>query len=103
MRFLSGVMTLAVVGSIGTSAQVRLADESDRAQGTIATLAFIVLIALPWRATYWSQENLPPTWVQPTVAALRLSVVGVALALGAAVMIFATARQSIKATAHAEK
>jgi hypothetical protein len=69
----------------------------------IATLAFVVLIALPGRAAYWSQENLPPTWVQPTVAALRLSLVGVAFALGAAVMIFATARQSIKATANAEK
>jgi hypothetical protein len=55
------------------------------------------------RTAYWSQESLPPTWVQPTVAALRPSLVGVAFALGAAVMIFATGRQSLKATAHAEK
>jgi hypothetical protein len=67
----------------------------------IATLAFVLLIALPSRAACWSQESLPPTWVQPAVAALRLSLVGVALALGAAVMICAAARQSTKATAHA--
>jgi uncharacterized protein YfaT (DUF1175 family) len=41
MRFLSGVMTLAVVGSIGTSAQVWLADESDRA----AFRSWFVLLA----------------------------------------------------------
>lgn len=69
----------------------------------ISTVAFAVFVALPWRAVYWSQEKLPPTWVQPVVAGLRLSLVGVAFALGAAVVVFTIARQSSRVATHGQQ
>jgi hypothetical protein len=55
-----------------------------------ATLAFIVLMALPWQLTTW-RPQLPPTWVQPTLAAIRLGTTFVFGILGFAVLIlFAT-------------
>jgi hypothetical protein len=65
----------------------------------IATLAFVVLMDLPWRLATWQPGNLPPTWIQPAFAGLRLLVVAVAMVLGAAIVVVTTA----KATADASK
>jgi len=66
----------------------------------IATLAFVVLIAYPWRAALWRPQGLPPTWIEPVLAALRLSVVVVSMAMGAAVVILTIARQTERMTSH---
>jgi hypothetical protein len=44
----------------------------------VTTLVFVLLFALPWQLTNW-RPSLPPTWVTPAVAAVRL---GIALVLG---------------------
>jgi hypothetical protein len=51
-----------------------------------ATLVFAVLIVAPWQMTAW-RPALPPTWVEPAVAALRLLVVAVLWSAGAALLI----------------
>jgi hypothetical protein len=55
----------------------------------VATIVFILLFALPWQLTRWRPE-LPPTWVEPAVAGLRLGLVFLLGLLGAAVMIIAS-------------
>lgn len=57
----------------------------------VATLVFVLLFALPWQLTAW-RPSLPPTWVAPFVAALRLGVVYVLFAGGAAVLVLVSAR-----------
>jgi hypothetical protein len=58
----------------------------------IATAAFVILLVWPWALTTWRPE-VPATWVEPAVAAVRLGVVFVAGVLGAtAIIILATAR-----------
>jgi len=52
----------------------------------VASLVFIVLWALPWQLTTW-KPPLPATWVEPTVAALRLMVVAVLAVVGAALLV----------------
>jgi hypothetical protein len=56
-----------------------------------ATLAFIVLMALPWQLTAW-RPQLPPTWVQPTLAAIRLGITFVLGILGFAVLVVLATR-----------
>jgi hypothetical protein len=51
-----------------------------------ATIVFAVLIVAPWQITEW-RPALPPTWVEPAVAALRLLVVAVLWSAGAALLI----------------
>lgn len=51
-----------------------------------ATLVFVLLFALPWQLTAW-RPQLPATWVQPFVAALRLGVVFVLALAGVAVLV----------------
>lgn len=53
----------------------------------LATLWFIVLIALPWRLAVWRPGGLPPTWVEPALAGLRLILVALAMATGAALIV----------------
>jgi hypothetical protein len=69
----------------------------------IGTLAFVLLIALPWQAARWSQDRLPATWVQPAAAAARLSLIVLSVAIGTAIMIYATARQSTGTAAHGDQ
>jgi hypothetical protein len=66
----------------------------------IATLAFVLLIAYPWRAAVWRPQGLPPTWIEPVLAAVRLAVVVVSMAIGAAVVIMTIARQTERMTSH---
>jgi hypothetical protein len=68
----------------------------------IATLAFVMLVALPWRAAFWRTAGLPPTWIEPAVAVIRLTIVTMLIAIGFAVMVMASARQITQATNHAE-
>jgi hypothetical protein len=56
----------------------------------VATLAFILLFALPWQLTDW-RPRLPPTWIEPAVAGLRLAVVFLLGLIGAALIIVASA------------
>ena len=55
----------------------------------VATLVFFLLFALPWQLTSWRPE-LPPTWIEPAAAGLRLGVVFLLGLIGAAVMIIAS-------------
>jgi hypothetical protein len=54
----------------------------------IATFAYIFLFVWPWQLTTWRPE-LPPTWVEPTVAALRLGAALLAGLLGATLIVLA--------------
>jgi hypothetical protein len=56
-----------------------------------ATLVFVLLFALPWQLTAW-RPMLPATWVEPTVAAIRLGVAAMAIALGSAFLVTIAAR-----------
>lgn len=55
----------------------------------VATLVFVLLFALPWQLTAWRPE-VPPTWLEPASAGLRLGVVFLLGLVGAAVMIIAS-------------
>jgi hypothetical protein len=61
----------------------------------LATVVFGLLLALPWQLAEW-RPNLPPTWVQPAVALVRLGTVVVLWSVGAALLI------RLAATAHWE-
>ena len=56
----------------------------------IGTLAFVLLLVLPWQLATW-RPTLPPSWVEPAVVALRLGLVFLLGTTGAAVMIVAAA------------
>jgi hypothetical protein len=56
----------------------------------VATVAFFLLFALPWQLAAW-RPPLPPTWIEPAVAGLRLAGVFLLGLIGAAVMIVASA------------
>jgi hypothetical protein len=57
----------------------------------VTTLVFVLLFALPWQLTAW-RPSLPPTWMAPLVAAIRLGVVLVLIATGAAVLVLVSVR-----------
>ena len=52
----------------------------------VATIVFVALVALPWQLTMW-RPALPATWVQPTVAGLRLAAVVVIGLIGCALLV----------------
>jgi hypothetical protein len=52
----------------------------------LASIVFIVFLALPWRLTAWRPE-LPATWVQPAVAGLRLATVFVLGLMGCSLLV----------------
>ena len=52
----------------------------------LATLVFVMLFVLPWQLTTW-RPALPATWVEPTVAGIRLLAVMVLWALGGALLV----------------
>ena len=52
----------------------------------VASLVFVVLLALPWQLTTWRPE-LPPTWIEPVVAGLRLGTVVVLGLIGCALLV----------------
>lgn len=58
----------------------------------IATLVSYVCVVLPWRLANWRPERLPPTWVEPAVAGVKLAFVVMVIAVGAAVIVRVTAR-----------
>lgn len=68
----------------------------------IATLAFVVLVVLPWRAAFWRPEGLPHTWIEPTIAAAKLAVVAALMAIGFAIMVVAAARHAFQSSHHVE-
>ena len=59
----------------------------------VATMAFVLFVVLPWQLMAWRPGGLPPTWIEPAVAVVRLSALGFAMAVGAAVMVGAAARR----------
>ncbi len=67
----------------------------------IATIAFVVLIALPWRAASWRPQNLPASWVEPAFAGLRLGLIAIATATGASVMLVAASGRTPRNTGSA--
>jgi hypothetical protein len=49
---------------------------------------------LPWQAVYWRPESLPPTWVQPAFAAVKLAVLYVVANVAWAVVLRAAPRSA---------
>jgi len=64
----------------------------------IATAVYVLCIALPWRLASWRPEGVPPSWIEPTLAGLKLFLAGAAMAIGAAVVIVVVARAVEAAT-----
>lgn len=61
------------------------------------SLISVVLMAgiwLPWQAAYWRPASLPPTWVQPAFAAVKLLVIYLLANLAWAVSLRAAPRRS---------
>jgi hypothetical protein len=58
----------------------------------VATAAFLVLMAWPWRAAFWVSQPIGPAWTEPVMAALRLSLIAAAASLGAAIFVTAASR-----------
>ena len=58
----------------------------------VVTLVFVLLFALPWQLTNW-RPALPPTWVEPTVAAMRVGTAFVLAVAGGAIMIVVSTRE----------
>ena len=58
----------------------------------VATTAFVVLIAWPWQAAFWTSQPLGPAWTEPVIAAMRLLLIAAAASLGAAVIVTAASR-----------
>ena len=55
----------------------------------VATVWFVVLIALPWLYLVpWRPQNLPPTALEFAFIVAKLSAAAVLFAVGAALMIF---------------
>jgi hypothetical protein len=61
----------------------------------ISTLAFVILLVLPWRLANWSPPGLPATWVQPAAAAIRLGAAALLACLGLTIMLAAPAHRMI--------
>jgi hypothetical protein len=59
----------------------------------IAAVLFVG-VWLPWQAVYWRPASLPPTWVQPAFAAVKLFVLYVVGNLAWAVVLRTASRQS---------
>ena len=59
----------------------------------IAAVLFVG-VWLPWQAVYWRPASLPPTWVQPAFAAVKLGVLYLVGNLAWAVVLRTAARQS---------
>lgn len=57
----------------------------------LATLWFCLLLALPWHLALWRPTGVPPTWIEPSLAALRLGIVLVLMAIGVALIVRAAA------------
>lgn len=79
----------------GTPDLVVLADQARRPARRVgvglralvlATVAFAVLVYLPWRYGFWPLSGLPPTWVEPAVAGARITVVLLLMTTGVALM-----------------
>jgi hypothetical protein len=58
----------------------------------VSSAAFVLLVVLPSRYMYGEPFKLPPTWIQPVAATLRLVLVGVAVSIGAAIMMVTTVK-----------
>jgi hypothetical protein len=58
----------------------------------VATMAFVALIALPWRFADWQPATARPIWLEPGIAGVRLSLVGLALVLGTAIIVMSAAQ-----------
>ena len=60
----------------------------------VATLVFVLLFALPWQLREWRPE-LPPTWIERAVAAVRLGVTLLLALTGASILIIVSARDRV--------
>jgi hypothetical protein len=60
----------------------------------IVAAVLFVGVWLPWQAVYWRPASLPPTWVQPAFAAVKLGVLYVVGNLAWAVVLRTASRQS---------
>jgi len=62
----------------------------------LAIIAMVLFVGvwLPWQAVYWRPASLPPTWVQPAFAAVKLGVIYLVGNLAWAVVLRTASRRS---------
>lgn len=69
---------------------------------SLATVAFLALLTLPWQMTMW-RPSLPPTWVEATVAGLRLGIAAILIAVGCALIVSIATRPDEHSPAEAAR
>ena len=63
----------------------------------LATIVFVLFFVLPWQLTTW-RPAVPATWIEPTVAGLRLFAVMLLSSVGAALLILLSVSSRAVAT-----
>lgn len=93
---LAAALTVALANEGMAGLRPRWMRHALRWKALLATAAAITLgVWLPWQVAYWRPEALPPTWVQPAFAAVKLAVMFV-LAQVAWAAILRTAARYLK-------
>jgi hypothetical protein len=64
-----------------------------RYQFGLVTLAFVLLIAVPWRAAHWRPAGLPPTWVEALFVGVKLGLLLIVGHVGWMIVLAAGARR----------
>jgi hypothetical protein len=64
-----------------------------RYQLGLVALAFVLLIALPWRAAYWRPSGLPPTWIEALFVTVKLALLLIVAHVGWTIVLAAGARR----------
>ncbi|MFN2444850.1 MAG: hypothetical protein ABR606_04590 [Vicinamibacterales bacterium] len=59
----------------------------------LATVWFVIFIALPWRLALWRPGGLPPTWIEAPIAGLRLLIAALLMTIGALLIIRTAVRR----------
>ena len=69
---------------------------------SLATVAFLALLTLPWQMTMW-RPSLPPTWVEAAVAGLRLGIAAILIVVGCALIVSIATRPDEHSPAEAAR
>ena len=65
----------------------------------LATTWALLLVALPWQAAVWRPIGVPPTWIEPALAAARLAAVALVMTVGLVLVIRAAVTRPAPAPA----
>lgn len=82
-------------GGLGAVARLKwIGAGLSRDQVMLVAIAMTLFVALPWRFATWRPNDLPLTWVQPAFAAVKLTLIAVAMTVGWGICLLAGARNA---------